>query len=275
VGKPSRPPRRTGLYRAAWLYRRCLGAHLRSTLEYEADFWIMSVTAVISQGIGVIFLWTIFRKIPLINGWRFWDVVLIYSLVVVAEGLSQLFTQGIWNLSWVVNTGDLDPILIRPYSPVLQILSSQVGMNGLGNMALGIGLLAAAVSHVSVSWPAWRIALAIVLLVSAALVKIGLNLVTSCSAFWLRTTYSMFPFSMHTLGELTRFPLTIYSTAVQLVLSIVLPFAFMSFFPATSVLGHGAPVWVGLLTPAVAAYCLFMGVWTFRLGLRRYESAGH
>jgi ABC-2 type transport system permease protein len=54
-----------------------------------------------------------------------------------------------------------------------------------------------------------------------------------------------------------------------------LPFAFMSFFPVTSVLGHGAPVWVGLLTPAVAAYCLFMGVWIFRLGLRRYESAGH
>ena len=124
----------------------------------------MSVTAVISQGIGVIFLWTIFSKIPLINGWRFWDVVLIYSLVVIAEGLSQLFTQGIWNLSWVVNTGDLDPILIRPYSPVLQILSSQVGMNGLGNMALGIGLLAAAVSHIGVSWPAWRVALAIVLL---------------------------------------------------------------------------------------------------------------
>jgi ABC-type uncharacterized transport system permease subunit len=178
-------PRRT--------HRTCPAAALRHrTLPNDPG------TAIGRTRDSFIFLWTIFRKIPLINGWKFWDVVLIYSLVAIAEGLS------------------------RP-----------------------------------------------------ALVKIGLNLVTSCSAFWLRTTYSMFPFSMHTLGELTRFPLTIYSTAVRLVLSIVLPFAFMSFFPATSVLGHGAPVWVGLLTPAVAAYCLFMGVWIFRLGLRRYESAGH
>ncbi len=269
------PPRRlAGAYRAAWLYGRCLRAHLRSTLEYEADFWIMSVTAVVSQGIGVVFLWAIFRRIPVINGWPFWDVVLIYSLVVIAEGISQLFTQGTWNLARVVNTGGLDPVLIRPYSAVLQILSSEVGMNGLGNMALGIGLLTGALTHVHVHWSVWHAAWAVALLISAALVKIGLNLVTNSAAFWLKTPYSMFPFSMHALGELTRFPLTIYSTAIQFFLSVLMPFAFMSFFPATSVLGDRAPAWAGFLTPVVAAYCLFLGVCVFRLGLRRYESSG-
>jgi ABC-2 type transport system permease protein len=29
------------------------------------------------------------------------------------------------------------------------------------------------------------------------------------------------------------------------------------------------------LTPVVAIYCLFLGVWVFRLGIRRYESSGH
>jgi ABC-2 type transport system permease protein len=263
------------VYRAAWLYGRCLRAHLRSTLEYEADFWIMSVAAVVTQGIGVVFLWAIFRRIPVINGWPFWDVVLIYALVVIGEGISQLFSQGTWNLAQVVNTGGLDPVLIRPYSPVLQILSSEVGMNGLGNLALGTGLLAGALAHVHVHWTVWHLTWAVTVLISAALVKIGLNLGTNSAAFWLKTPYSMFPFSMHTLGELARFPLTIYSTAIQLVLSVLLPFAFMSFYPATSVLGHGAPAWIGLLTPLVAVYCLFLGVCVFRLGLRRYESSGH
>lgn len=267
--------RPAGLYRAAWLYGRCLRAHLRSTLEYEADFWIMSVAAVISQGIGVVFLWAIFHQIPVINGWPFWDVVLIYSLAVIGEGISQLFTQGTWNLARVVNTGGLDPVLIRPYSPVLQVLSSEVGMNGLGNITLGIGLLIGALTHAHVPWSLWRAAWAVALLVSAALVKIGLNLAANSAAFWLKTPYSMFPFSMHNLGQLTRFPLTIYSAAIQMVLSVLLPFAFMSFYPATSVLGHGAPAWIGLLTPLVAAYCLFLGVFVFRLGLRRYESSGH
>jgi ABC-2 type transport system permease protein len=244
-------------------------------MEYEASFWIMAVTAIVSQGIGIVFLWAIFRNVPTINGWRFWDVVLIYGLVVIAEAVSQLFAQGTWSLAWVVNSGGLDAVLIRPLSPVLQILGSQVSMAGLGNLTLGIGLLAGAVAHVDVHWSPMVIALGVVFLVSACLIKIGINLLTASSAFWLKTTWPMLPFSMHTLGELARFPLNIYGVGVRLVLSVALPFAFVSFYPATSLLDTGAPRWVGLLTPAVAAYCLWLGAWVFRRGLRRYESSGH
>jgi len=274
---PSLPvlPPLGGIRRAIWLYRRCLGAQIRSTMEYESDFWLLAATAVLSQGVGVIFLWAVFRSIPEINGWRIWDVVLMYSLVVVAEGVGSLFAEGSWSMAWVVNLGLLDAILVRPYSPVLQVLSSQVGMNGLGNLALGFGLLGTSLTHVDVDWSPGRVLFSLVLLLSATLVKLGLNLATACAAFWLRTPTSMFPFSMHTLGELTRFPLTIYSLGVQLFLSLALPFAFMSFYPATAVLGRGVNPWLGALTPLVAVYCCTMGAWIFHRGLRRYESSGH
>ena len=113
------PTRSGGSLRSARLYLRCLGAHVRSAMEYEASFWIMALTAVISQGVGVVFLWAIFRSVPTINGWQLWDVVLIYGLVTVAEAASQLFAQGTWNLAWIVNSGELDPVLLRPLSPVL------------------------------------------------------------------------------------------------------------------------------------------------------------
>jgi ABC-2 type transport system permease protein len=267
------------LRRNLWLYRRCLGAHLRSTLEYESDFWIMAVTAVLTQAVGAIFLWAIFRSVPQINGWAVWDVVLIYSLVVISEGIAVLVAQGAWTLSFVVNLGQFDAYLLRPFSPVLQVLSSQIGMNGLGNVGLGTGLLVGALTHVDVDWSPARIAFGVLLLLSAAGVKIGLNLVSNCAAFWMRSPASMFAFSLHTLGELTRFPLGIYSIGVQLLLSVGLPFAFMSFYPATAVLGaghgEGTDPWLGALTPLVAIYCLGLGAWIFRIGLRRYESSGH
>jgi ABC-2 type transport system permease protein len=261
--------------RMLWLYRRLLGVHVRAALGYEADFWIMSLSAVLVQGIGVIFLGAIFQSIPQINGWEFWDVVLIYALVVVSEGLSVLFAQGAWTLAVTVNFGQLDALLMRPYPPVLQVLSSQVGMNGLGNLVLGGGLLVAAVAHVDVSWTPGRIALAVLLVMSAAGVKIGLNLLTNCAAFWLRSPYSMFAFSMHTFGELARFPITIYGLGVRIVLTAVLPYAFMSYFPAAAVLSGGTARWLGLLTPVAALYCLWLGTVVFRFGLSRYESSGH
>jgi ABC-2 type transport system permease protein len=261
--------------RNLWLYRRLLGAHLRSTLEYEADFWIMSLSAVLVQGTGVVFLWAIFQSIPQIDGWHFWDIVLVYALVVLSEGLSVLFAQGAWTLAVTVNLGELDALLVRPYPPVLQVLGSRVGMNGLGNLLLGGGLLAAAVSHVSVRWTIGELALALLLVASTAGVKIGLNLLTNCAAFWLRSPYSMFAFSMHTFGELARFPITIYGLTVRIALTVILPYAFMSYFPAAAILSMGTSRWLGLLTPVAAVYCLWLGTAIFRRGLARYESSGH
>ena len=263
------------LRRNVWLYRRSLGAHLRSTLEYEADFWIMSVAAVVSQGVGVVFLWAIFRSVPDINGWQFWDIVFIYSLVAIGEGISVLFGQGIWSLSVIVNFGEFDTLLVRPFSPLLQVMSSQIGMNGLGNVALGGALFVASITHIDVAWTPGVVAMAVVLLISAPLVKVGLNIVTNCAAFWLRTPWSMFAFAMHSFGELARYPITIYGPAIRLALTVVLPYAFMSFYPATSITSRGSVPWIGYLTPLVAVYCLYLGVLVFRRGMARYESAGH
>ncbi|NYI39963.1 ABC transporter permease [Demequina lutea] len=263
------------LRRNVWLYRRSLGAHFRSTLEYEADFWIMSVAAIFSQGVGVAFLWAIFRAVPDINGWQFWDIVFIYSLVAIGEGISVLFGQGIWSLSVIVNLGGFDALLVRPFYPLLQVMSSQIGMNGLGNMALGGALLVSSITQIDVAWTPSVVAMAIVLLFSAPLVKVGLNIITNCAAFWLRTPWSMFAFAMHSFGELARYPITIYGPVIRLVLSVVLPYAFMSFYPAVSITSRGSAPWIGYFTPLVAAYCLYLGVRVFRLGVARYESAGH
>jgi ABC-2 type transport system permease protein len=49
----------------------------------------------------------------------------------------------------------------------------------------------------------------------------------------------------------------------------------MSYFPAAAVLSEGTARWLGLLTPVVAAYCLWLGATVFRRGMARYESSGH
>ncbi len=261
--------------RGFWLYRRCLGAHARAVLEYEADFWILVMAAVLTQGVGLVFLATVFRRIPEIHGWTFWEVVVVYAMVYLAEGVGSLFFEGTWRLSWAVNQGELDRMLVRPFSPALQVMSGDVGLNGFGNLVLGSAMLATALAHVDVSWSVGRVVLAVVLLVSAIAVKVGLNLASNTSAFWINAPFSTFAGSLHSLGELARFPIGIYAIGIRGVITLILPFAFVSFFPASAILGHGTTWWVGLVTPFVALYCIGVGAVLFRVGLRRYESAGN
>jgi len=235
---------------------------------------VLIVASILMQAVGLVFLWAVFRRIPTINGWAYWDIVLIYAMVFFAEGIGSLFFEGTWRLASLVNLGELDRFLVRPFSPVLQVMSSDVGMNGLGNIVLGVILIATALGHVAVHWTVGKVLLALVLFLSAVIVKLAINLATNSSAFWLATPFATFSFAMHSLGDLARYPITIYSVGIRTLITAAVPFAFVSFFPAAAILGRGTAWWVGLLTPAVALWCLFVASTLFRRGLRRYESAG-
>lgn len=261
--------------RAAWLYRRCLGAQLRAVLEYEADFWILVVAAVLSQCLGLVFIGAIFRRLPSIDGWHMWDVMLIYAMVFFAEGLGSLFAEGTWRLSFFVNRGELDRILVRPFSPLLQVMSSDLGTNGLGNIGLGSVLIVLAALHSSVHWDLASAASAVVLIGSGIAVKFGISLASNCTAFWLKSPTARVAMTVHQLGDLCRYPITVYSVALRAVLLTALPFAFVSFVPASTLLHQGRFWWAGWFTPLVAVYVVWGGIWMFRRGLVLYEGTGN
>lgn len=257
------------------IYRRSLGAHLRAVLEYQADFWLLIVAGMLTQLIGVIFIGALFTKVTEINGWRFADTVLIYGMASLAAGAAPLLSEGLWRLPFMVNKGDLDYQLVRPYPAVLQVMSTAIGLHGAGDL-LGAGsLLAWALWHASVRWSAGTILMGLLLLISAVVIRISIDLASNSTAFWLLSPNVVFALSVFNIGELARYPITVYGMGLRVLLSGVLPFAFITFFPAAWLLDHGRLSWVGLFTPLVALYCVGVAMFVFRRGLRRYESAGN
>ncbi|AEV84111.1 ABC transporter permease [Actinoplanes sp. SE50] len=257
------------------LYRRLLGAHLRSMLEYETDFWLLAGATVLTQVVNVVFLSALFARVPRLNGWSFWAVVMMFGAVAVAEGVGSLFFEGMWRMAWQVNQGELDYFLVRPYPVVLQVSSAEIGVNGASNIVTGGLMLGVGAAHAGVDWTWWRVALAVLLLAGACVIKVSINLATNAAVFWLSSPTPLFGFAVHQIGDLARFPLSIYPAALKMVLGVALPFAFVSFFPVAYLVDAGAAPWVGVLTPLVAAYCLGAALLIFRRGLRRYESAGN
>jgi len=261
--------------RMLWLYRRQLGAHIRAALQYEADFWLLIAAAVLTQVVGVAFLTAIFTKIPDLKGWTFWDILLIYAMVSITEGVTSLFFEGMWHLARSINQGELDYVLMRPYPVVGQVMGSQVGFHGLGTLVTGGILLGMGLAHTTIAWSPVTVALAVVLLVSGVVVRVAIALATNAVSFWIAGPFSVFAYAMHQVGDLARYPITIYAMGVRLAIGLAIPFAFGSFFPMAFLLDHGNAAWVGLLTPLVAGYCVVVAWWAFRRGLRRYESAGN
>lgn len=261
--------------RTARLYLRLLGAHFRSMLEYEADFLILAAATVLMQVVNIVFLSALFAKVPALHGWTFWSVLIMFGAVAFAEGVGSLFFDGMWSLAWQINRGELDYFLVRPYPVVLQSSSAAIGINGLSNIVMGGLMIGTGLAHEDVAWTPWRVLLGILLLGSSIVIKLSINLATNAVSFWLSSPTPLFAFAMHQVGDLARFPLSVYPVALKAVLGAVLPFAFISFFPTAYLLDAGSSRWIGLVTPVVAAYCAGAAAFIFKRGLRRYESAGN
>ena len=193
----------------------------------------------------------------------------------IAEGVGSLFFEGTWRISWKINRGELDYLLVRPYPVTLQLMSGDIGFNGIGNIVVGSILLALGLAHTHIDWSAGNVLLGIVLLISALVIKVAISLGTNAGSFWIPGPYSVVGYAVHQVGELARYPITIYSVGVRLAIGVLAPFAFTSFFPVAVMLNRGAEAKLGLLTPAVAVYCVLAARWAFNRGLRRYEGAGN
>ena len=261
--------------RLVYIYFRCLGQQMKAILAYEADFAILLFSAVLVQIVGFAFIWAIFQRIPSVNGWTFWQVVMMYALIYVTEGVGSLFFEGTWRVSQLVYDGQFDQMLLRPISPIVQVLAGAVGFNGLGNIVTGMVLIGISMANSPIEWTPGRLVMFAILLVSASTIRVAINLGSAASAFWIRTPWSLVPTFVHQLGDFAKYPITIYSLGVQALIVVAVPFAFISFFPTAYVFGMEAWSLAGLLTPLVALYCLFIAVVLFRIGLRRYESTGH
>lgn len=118
-------------------------------------------------------------------------------------------------------------------------------------------------------------AIGLVPLASGVVIRMAIPVASNAAGFWLRAPYPMFAEAIYQVGELTRYPLTIYGVAVKVLVAVLVPFAFASFFPAAWVLDKGGYAWMGLLTPLVAVISAVAAYRIFQLGLRRYESTGH
>jgi viologen exporter family transport system permease protein len=230
---------------AVSLYLRSLMAHVRAALEYEADFWIMVLAGLLGPGAGLAFVWVVFRQVPELNGWHLPEAVLLYGLISVTEGIHALLFDGAWQMGRLINRGEMDYQLVRPYPVALQVTSSSVGFNGLGDLASGAGMLGWGLAHVAVRWSPATVFVALVLFTSGVTIKVAVTFASNAAAFWLAGPSVLFAVAVHQVGGLARYPLNVYAGTLRLLVSVGIPFAFIGFFPVSYLLGRGHAAWLG------------------------------
>lgn len=258
------------------LYLRYTAQYLKTVFEYPVDTVIRIIAMAIMQFSGYAAIWAMFQNITDINGWSFWEIVLIYATMSMVIGIGELLFEGVWSIAGLAGEGKLDIYLLRPFPVLLQILISSMGIHGLGNFLTALIFFVQAISHLSVAMSATHAAGFVILLISALPIHFSMLLLgNSISLLTKQVNSGSLPTFVLKLSEFTKYPITIYPRLLQFIFTFIIPYAFISYYPSTFLLGKVGLSSFAFLGPIVSAVFLILSVGLFNVGIDKYESSGN
>ncbi|MGE6230518.1 ABC transporter permease [Paenibacillus chitinolyticus] len=247
--------------------------YLKTRLTYRSDFWIEVVSDLLFNGLNLVFILVVFQQTALLGDWNRDQILFIYGFFMVPYGLfSTIFN--LWNFSerYIVK-GEMDRILTRPAHSLWQVMLENMDPASLFSALAGLVVMMYSWAQLDlpVHWSDPLVMLMMV--VSGVLIYGGIYVSLSALAFFSDSPTGIMPLIWN-IQNYGRYPVTIYNKLLRGILTWILPFAFVGFYPAAYFLD---PLnWKGfaLLTPVVGIVFITIGLSVWNIGVKRYRGAG-
>lgn len=247
--------------------------YLKRLMEYRVDFIIGMFAFILSQSAGLLFLYIIFQNIQSLAGFGIYEILMMYGIGLIPKGIDHLFFDNLWLLPRAVRQGTVDRYLLRPISPLYAFLIERFQPDAFGEIVLGTALLIVSFTKLGVTLMWFEVIGLILLILLGIFVFTSLKLLTSSTSFWLKNSYPLMQVT-YDLSDYTKYPILIYPKAIQLLITFVIPFALISYYPTLFILNQASFFFVFAYLVVVISILGSLGLFVWSRGLKHYESTG-
>jgi ABC-2 type transport system permease protein len=264
--------------RLAGVYRRLVGAHVRSQLQYRTSLALEFVGVFVITFLDFVAILILFEQVPALGGWTVEEVAFLYGVAGLAFALSDLAVGHLDTFPQSIRDGTFDLVLVRPLGSLIQIVASDFALRRLGKVAQALLVLAVVLPRLEVEWSAGRVAIVPLAVVCGAVIFSAVWVGLATIAFWVVDSIEFVNAFTYGGSFLTQYPISIFGSWVRRLLAFVIPMAFVCYFPALYVLDKpdelGLPYWLRFASPLVAVVALAAAGLLWRNAVRHYRSAG-
>jgi len=255
------------------LYWEFFKQNAKTMIEYKTDFVIGIISTFINQFYGIFFVWVIFENIKQIHGWTFYEITFVYGLLTMAKGIDMFFFDNLYSLGFeYVRDGSFDIFMIRPLSPLFQLVASYMQQDGIGLLLLGAIVIARSLQELHIVLGPLHILFLIIFVISGAAIISAINLMTATLGFKTVNSHIIMS-SVSSLQDFALYPILIYPKFIGFILTWIIPYAFASFYPADYFLRKGYQMY-SIFTPIVAILLWVVAIKVWKIGLKNYSSTG-
>lgn len=248
--------------------------YMKTKMAYRADFFVYVFSEFLQQSVNLIFILVLFTKIKAIKGWDREEMLFIYGFFLIPFA----FYSGLFNHLFdvpekYVLQGELDRVLTRPLNSLFQVVVETMNLELMLGAIPGLAIMFYSAGELGLTFSWWDLPLAIVLIIGAVLIYGGVYTLLASLGFWFEGNMGLMPM-VYNLSQYGRYPTNVYRGIVRLILTWILPFAFVGFYPA-ALLMHRWEYWpYASLTPVIGVVFFALAYFVWNRGIRVYRGTG-
>lgn len=255
------------------LYLRYAGICVRSVMEYKASFVLMIFGRFMIAFTEFAAIRFLFDGLTEIKGYTYGDVLLCFSVIQMSFTLAELFGNGFKAFSGMVKSGEFDRMLLRPCSPILQIIGTRFEIGRTGPLITAVITLCIGIKESQVIWSVLTAVTLLLMIVGGTLLFIGLFMLGACCCFFTIEDTSIINVLTYGAKNHGKYPIDIYGKGILGFCTYVIPYTLVQYYPLQFLLGRSTKWVLGLYPAGVVVFlAICYGVWC--LGVRNYKSCG-
>ena len=260
------------------LYCRSMAMLIRSQLQYPLSFLMQTLAQLVMEGGELLAVILLIDRFDRLNQWGPGDLYFFFGLMSVSFYLTEIFGRGITgNFPYMVRTGQLDTVLLRPRGVLTQVLCSAADPRRITRIAVGVVSLVLGSNLSKIAWTLPKVLLLAESVFFSFWLLLGLFMVEAILS--IHSVKSIELANALTYGgrSACEYPSDIYPRPLRVLFTVIAPFALVLHVPASAILDKplfGWPAWIAYVTP-LAGLVLFGVMYVlFRKALKFYRSTG-
>jgi len=258
------------------LYIIMLKAAFKSSTLYRVDFSVGMIGALLYNATFLASIGIITSRFDAIGGFTGWEIFFLFGLFMIINAFFHLLLFNMTHIGREINSGHMDILLLRPYGVLMQMGFSKINFAAYMDFILGIVTMVIAFQKTNLQATPLTIGLTILFVISGVLIEFAVTLVFQCIMFLTPSSgYSpLWAAYWQIIMVIQKYPLSIFAPFVRILLTCVLPVAFINYYPSLLLLGKQGGQ-IGWLSPLVAVLSVAIAYLFFRFSLKRYTSTGN
>lgn len=247
---------------------------LKQIAIFRFDFFISVINSLLlvvgSVGGAII----VFNKVDTINGWDFYETLLVTAVFMFLQSIKNLFLapsfSSISGLGGELWTGSFDFTLLKPLPVQYYISVKDWAPLTVFDTLISIVIFVIAIVEVKAALTIKGLILFVIMLIVALVILYSIMLILTAGAFWYLGTPLLWIFD--SLMETGRYPVKIYPVVFKFILTWIIPIGVVVTFPAEVLMGQ-LNIFEILLSIVIAVGLFIISSIFFKKSVNKYSSA--